>query len=141
MPLDQKVLPSDSFFLPALVHDIMAGSTLADGRPVVSDDFVLFRSTDDPIIDPLNDLKKDPIKITPPLLLFTLLLALEVVLIYLGCVRKIRWTKKALGCYEYTLVLLNFLFLTSLSSSARMIGAGKVTSERKLIFSVFHSMR
>ena len=110
MPLDQKVLPSDSFFLPALVHDIIAGSTLADGRPVVSDEFVLFRSTYDPIIDPLNDLKNDPIKITPPLLLFTLLLALEAVLIYLGYLRKMLWAKKTLGCYEYTLVILNFLF-------------------------------
>ena len=110
MPLDQKVLPSDSFFLPALVHDIIAGSTIGVSKPLVESDTVLFRSADDPIIDPLNDLKNDPIKITPPLILFTLLLILEAVLIYLGCTRKMGWAKRSLSIYEYTLVVLNFLF-------------------------------
>ena len=110
MPLDQKVLPSDSFFLPALVHDIIAGSTMGIGRPLIASDSVLFRSADDPIIDPLNDLKNDSIKITPPLLLFILFLALEAVLIYLGCIRKMCWAKRSLSVYEYTLVVLNFLF-------------------------------
>ena len=109
MPLDQQVLPSDSFFLPALVHDIIAGSTLNEGRPLVASDEVLFRSTDDPITDPLNDLKNDPIKISLPLLFAILLLVVELILIYLGCIRKKGWAKRILSCYEYTLVTLNFL--------------------------------
>ena len=109
MPLDQQVLPSDSFFLPALVHDIIAGSTLNEGRPLVASDEVLFRSTADPITDPLNDLKNDPIKISLPLLLAILLLVVELLLIYLGCIRKKGWAKRILSCYEYTLVILNFL--------------------------------
>ena len=109
MPLDQQVLPSDSFFLPALVHDIIAGSTLNEGRPLVASDEVLFRSTADPITDPLNDLKNDPIKISLPLLLAILLLVVELILIYLGCIRKKGWAKRILSCYEYTLVTLNFL--------------------------------
>ena len=109
MPLDQQVLPSDSFFLPALVKDIIAGSSLSDGRPMVASDEVLFRSTADPITDLLNDPKDDPIKISLPLLLAILLLALELSLIYLGCIRKKGWAKKVLSCYEYTLVVLNFL--------------------------------
>ncbi len=109
MPLDQQVLPSDSFFLPALVHDIIAGSTLNEGRPLVASDEVLFRSTADPITDPLNDLKNDPIKISLPLLLAILLLVVELILIYLGCIRKKGWAKRILSCYEYTLVMLNFL--------------------------------
>ena len=109
MPLDQQVLPSHSFFLPALVHDIIAGSTLSDGRMLVSSDEVLFKSTADPIIDPLNDLKNDPIKISLPLLLATLMLAVELIFIYLGSIRKIGWAKKFLSCYEYSLVVLNFL--------------------------------
>ena len=109
MPLDQQVLPSDSFFLPALVHDIIAGSTLSEGRPLVASDEVLFRSTADPITDPLNDLKNDPIKISLPLLLAILLLVVELMLIYLGCIRKKGWAKRILSCYEYTLVTLNFL--------------------------------
>jgi hypothetical protein len=109
MPLDQQVLPSDSFFLPALVHDIIAGSTLNEGRPLVVSDEVLFRSTADPITDPLNDLKNDPIKISLPLLLAILLLVVELLLIYLGCIRKKGWAKRILSCYEYTLVTLNFL--------------------------------
>ena len=110
MPLDQQVLPSGSFFLPALVHDIIAGSTLSDGRPLISSTEVLYRSTSDPINDPLSDLNNDPIKISPPFLLFTLLLAAELILIYLGCFRKWGWAKKGLSCYEYTLVVLNFIF-------------------------------
>ena len=106
MPLDQQVLPSDSFFLPALVHDIIAGSTFSDGRPLVASTSELYRSTADPITDPLND----PIKISPPLILSSLLLAVELILIYLGCIRKKGWAKKFLSCYEYTLVALNFLF-------------------------------
>jgi len=109
-PLDQQVLPSDSFFLPALVHDIMAGSTLSDGRPLVASDEVLFRSTADPISDPLNDLKNDPIKISPPLILALILLVVELLLVYLGCIRKKGWAKRTLSCYEFTLVVLNFLF-------------------------------
>ena len=109
MPLDQQVLPSDSFFLPALVHDIIAGSTLNEGRPLVASDKVLFRSTADPITDPLNDLKNDPIKISLPLLFAILLLVVELILIYLGCIRKKGWAKRILSCYEYTLVTLNFL--------------------------------
>ncbi len=109
MPLDQQVLPSDSFFLPALVHDIIAGSTLNEGRPLVASDEVLFRSTADPITDPLNDLKNDPIKISLPLLLAILLLVIELILIYLDCIRKKGWAKRILSCYEYTLVTLNFL--------------------------------
>ncbi len=109
MPLDQQVLPSDSFFLPALVHDIIAGSTLNEGRPLVASDEVLFRSTFDPITDPLNDLKNDPIKISLPLLFAILLLVIELILIYLGCIRKKGWAKRILSCYEYTLVTLNFL--------------------------------
>ncbi|MBO7430294.1 MAG: DUF4105 domain-containing protein [Spirochaetia bacterium] len=110
MPLDQQVLPSDSFFLPALVHDIIAGSTLSDGRQLVSSSEILFRSEADPINDPLFDPLNDPIKITPPLLLFTLMLAVELVLIYFGCKKKKGWAKKSLSCYEYTLVVLNFMF-------------------------------
>ena len=110
MPLDQLVLPSDSFFLPALVHDIIAGSTLSDGRPLVASTSELYRSTADPIIDPLNDLKNDSIKISPPLLLASLLLAVELILIYLGCIWKMGWAKRILSCYELILVILNFLF-------------------------------
>ena len=102
MPLDQQVLPSDSFFLPALVHDIIAGSTLSDGRPLVAGTSELYRSTVDPIID--------PIKISPPLILALLLLAVELSLIYLGCIKKKCWAKRILNCYEFTLVILNFLF-------------------------------
>ena len=105
MPLDQKVLPSDSFFLPALVYDIIEGSTLSDGRKLVSDSRILYRSTSDPINDP----KSDPIKISLPLLLFTFMLAAELLLIYLGCLRKKSWARKSLSCYEYILVVLNFL--------------------------------
>jgi len=110
MPLDQLVLPSDSFFLPALVHDIIAGSTLSDGRPLVASTSELYRSTADPITDPLSDLKNDPIKISPPLLLASLLLAVELILIYLGCIWKMGWAKRILSCYELILVILNFLF-------------------------------
>ncbi|MBQ6674149.1 MAG: DUF4105 domain-containing protein [Spirochaetia bacterium] len=110
MPLDQTVLPSDSFFLPALVQDIIAGSTLSDGRPLVESTSVLYRSTADPINDPLFDPLNDPIKISPPLVLASLLLAAELLLIYLACIKKKGWAKKALNCYEYTLVTLNFLF-------------------------------
>ncbi len=110
MPLDQQVLPSGSFFLPALVYHIIAGSTLSDGRPLVSSDEVLYRSTADLINDLLFDPLNDPIKISPPLFLALLLLAVEVVLIYLSCFRKMGWAKKSLSCYEYSLVLLNFLF-------------------------------
>lgn len=110
MPLDQKVLPSDSFFLPALVYDIMAGTALSDGRPLVSSDETLFRSTADPINDPLSDPLNDPIKVSPPFLLFALLLGAELGLIYLGIIRKSGWAKKSLSCYEYALVLINFLF-------------------------------
>ena len=110
MPLDQQVLPSGSFFLPALVHDIIAGSTLSDGRPLVSSTEVLYRSTSDPITDPLSDPLFDSKKITPPFLLAALLLAFELVFVYLGCIKKKIWAKKTLGFYEYTLVLLNFLF-------------------------------
>ena len=109
MPLDQKVLPSDSFFLPALVHDIIAGSTLGDGRKLADEDEILFRSEPDPIFDPLNDPITDPIKFNLPALLFTVILALELGLIYIGCIRKKVWAKKSLSCFEYTLVLLNFL--------------------------------
>ena len=110
MPLDQQVLPSGSFFLPDLVHDIIAGSTLSDGRPLVTSTETLYRSTSDPITDPLNDPLFDPKKISPPFLLFTLLLAIELVLVYLGCIKKKDWAKKPLSCYEYSLVVLNFLF-------------------------------
>jgi len=110
MPLDQQVLPSDSFFLPALVYDIIAGSTFSDGRPLVTSTETLYRSTDDPITDPLNDPLFDPKKINPPFLLFTLLLAVELCLVYLGCIKKKVWAKKSLSCYEYILVVLNFLF-------------------------------
>ncbi|MBR4158846.1 MAG: DUF4105 domain-containing protein [Spirochaetia bacterium] len=110
MPLDQQVLPSDSFFLPALVYDIIAGSTFSDGRPLVISTETLYRSTDDPITDPLNDPLFDPKKINPPFLLFTLLLAVELCLVYLGCIKKKAWAKKSLSCYEYILVALNFLF-------------------------------
>ena len=110
MPLDQQVLPSDSFFLPALVHDIAAGSTLSDGRPLVASTKTLFRSSADPITDPLNDPLFDPKKINPPFMLFTLMLAVELCLVYLGCIKKKVWAKKSLSCYEYTLVVLNFLF-------------------------------
>ena len=110
MPLDQQVLPSDSFFLPALVNDIVAGSTLSDGRPLVASADVLYLSTSDPITDLLNDPKNDSIKISPPFLLFAILLALELLLIYTSCIRKKRWAKRTLGCYEYALVILNFLF-------------------------------
>ncbi|MBQ3647828.1 MAG: DUF4105 domain-containing protein [Spirochaetia bacterium] len=110
MPLDQKVLPSDSFFLPALVHDIIAGSTLSDGRPLVAGTEILYRSSDDPITDPLNDLINDPIKINLPFLIFSLLLAAELVLIYLAGRKKWRWPEKSLSFYEYTLVVINFLF-------------------------------
>lgn len=109
MPLDQKVLPSGSFFLPALVYDIIEGSTLWDGRKLVSSTETLYRSTDDPIFDPLNDLKNDLLKISPTILLFTLMLAAELLLIYLGIIRKKAWAGKTLSCYEYTLVVLNFL--------------------------------
>ena len=109
MPLDQKVLPSDSFFLPALVHDIIAGSTLGDGRKLADEDEILFRSEPDPIFDPLNDPITDPIKFNLPTLLFTVILALELGLIYIGYIRKKDWAKKSLSCFEYTLVLLNFL--------------------------------
>ncbi len=110
MPLDQQVLPSDSFFLPGLVYDIIAGSTLSDSRPLVASADILYLSTSDPITDLLNDPKNDPIKLSPPFLLFTILLAAELLLVYMGCIRKARWAKKTLGCYEYALVLLNFLF-------------------------------
>ena len=110
MPLDQQVLPSGSFFLPALVHDIIAGSTLNDGRPLVASTTELYRSTVDPINDPLSDPIKAPIKISPPLVLALLLLAVELSLIYLGCIKKKEWAKKTLSCYEFTLVVLNFLF-------------------------------
>ena len=109
MPLDQQVLPSGSFFLPALVYTIIAGSTLSDGRPLVSSDEVLYRSTSDPIFDPLSDLSNKPIKISPPLLLAAILLAAEMGLLYLGCIRKKNWAKKTLNYYEYTLVFFNFL--------------------------------
>ena len=102
MPLDQQVLPSDSFFLPALVHNIIAGSTLSDGRPLVAGTSELYRST----VDPIND----PIKISPPLILALLLLAIELSLIYLGCIKKKGWAKRILNCYEFALVVLNFLF-------------------------------
>ena len=102
MPLDQKVLPSDSFFLPALVHEIMAGSTLGDGRKVVSGSDTLYTST--------AENGESPKKISPPFLLFTLMLAVELGFIYLGIIRKKNWAKKTLSCYEYTLVVLNFLF-------------------------------
>ena len=110
MPLDQQVLPSGSFFLPALVHGIIAGSTLSDGRPLVTSTTELYRSTSDPINDPLFDPLKEPIKISLPLLLSLLLLAIELILIYLGCIKKKLWAKRALNCYEYVLVVLNFLF-------------------------------
>ena len=109
MPLDQKVLPSSSFFLPALVYDIMEESTFGDGRKLVSSTDILYRSTADPIFDPLNDPKNDPIKISPVFILFTLMLAAELVLIYLGCIRKKSWAHRTLSSYEYTLVVLNFL--------------------------------
>ncbi len=108
MPLDQKVLPSGSFFLPALVYDIIEGSTLWDGRKLVSSTETLYRSTDDPIFDPLNDPKNDLLKISPTILLFTLMLAAELLLIYLGIIRKKAWARKTLSCYEYTWVVLNF---------------------------------
>ena len=97
MPLDQQVLPSGSFFLPALVYAIISGSTMSDGRPLVSSDEVLFRST------------ADPIKISPPMLLVFILMTVEAVLIYLGCIRKKGWAKKSLSCYEFFLVFFNFL--------------------------------
>lgn len=109
MPLDQKVLPSGSFFLPALVYDIIEGSTLWDGRKLVSSTETLYRSTADPTFDPLNNQKKDMLKASPTILLFTLMLAAELLLIYLGIIRKKDWARKTLGCYEYTLVVLNFL--------------------------------
>ena len=109
-PLDQKVLPSDSFFLPALVYDIIEGSTMSDGRPLVSSSETLFRSDADPINDPLTDPLIDPIKINPPFLLFTLLLAVELMLIYFSSFKKWIWARRTLSCYEYTLVVLNFLF-------------------------------
>ena len=101
MPLDQKVLPSDSFFLPALVYEIMAGSTLSDGRKVVSGSETLYTST--------AEQTKSPI-ISPPFLLFTLLLAVELGFIHLGIIRKKGWARKSLNFYEYTLIVLNFLF-------------------------------
>ena len=110
MPLDQQVLPSGSFFLPALVHGIIAGSTLSDGRPLVTSTTELYRSIADPINDPLFDPLKEPIKISLPLLLSLLLLAVELILIYMACIKKKGWAKKTLSCYEFTLVLLNFLF-------------------------------
>ena len=110
MPLDQQVLPSGSFFLPSLVHNIIAGSTLSDGRPLVAGTSELYRSTTDPINDPLSDPIKEPIKISPPLILALLLLAMELFLIYLGCIKKKPWAKRILNCYEFTLVVLNFLF-------------------------------
>ena len=101
MPLDQKVLPSDSFFLPALVYDIIEGSTFGDGRMLVSSTETLYSSTADP--------SNDPTKINPVFLLFILLLAVELGLIYLGIIRKKDWARKTLSCYEYTLVVFNFL--------------------------------
>ena len=109
MPLDQKVLPSGSFFLPGLVYNIIEGSTLGDGRKLVSSTETLYRSTADPIFDPLNDPKNEPINISPTLLLFSLMLVAELLLIYLGCIRKKSWASRALSCYEYTLVILNFI--------------------------------
>ncbi len=102
MSLDQKVLPSGSFFLPALVYEIMEGSTLSDGRKLVSGSETLYKSTADPA--------DGQTRISPPFLLFTLLLAVELGFIYLGIIRKKGWAKKSLSCYEYTLVVLNFLF-------------------------------
>ena len=101
MPLDQKVLPSGSFFLPVLVYEIMEGSTLSDGRKLVSGSQTLYLSTAVP--------EKAPIKDNLPFILFSILLAVELGFIYLGIIRKKGWVKKTLSCYEYTLVLLNFL--------------------------------
>ena len=109
MPLDQNVLPSDSFFLPALVQIIAENSTLSDGRHLVESTETLFGSNDDPINDPLIDLLNDPIKINPPFILFSLLLALELGLIYLACIRKNQVFRRVLDIYEYTLAVLNFL--------------------------------
>lgn len=110
MTLDQQVLPSESFFLPALVHDIIAGTMLGDGRQLVSSTEVLYRSTADPINDPLSDPLNDPKKISPPLILASLLLAIELVLVYLGGLKKKGWARRSLSCYEYILAILNFLF-------------------------------
>ncbi len=105
MPLDQKVLPSDSFFLPVLVYEIMENSTLSDGRPLVAGEEILFGS----ISDPINDLLNDPIKITPPFVLLSLLLAAELGLIYFSFRRKSRAAHRILRCYEYILVSIMFL--------------------------------
>ena len=109
MPLDQTVLPSDSFFLPALVEEIIENSTLSDGRHLVDSTEVLYRSSTDPINDPLIDLLNDPKEINQPFLIFSLLLALELGLIYLSCIRKNTAFRHVLTVYEYSLAVANFL--------------------------------
>lgn len=104
MPIDSGVIPSDSFFLPELVQEIAENSHLSDGRKLILDTKVLYQSTAEP--------SQEPIIINLPFIIFSLLLVLELALIFLSKKRSL--FNKMLSVFEYSAIVVNFLFGTLL---------------------------
>jgi len=100
MTTDNAVIRSDSFFLPEMVQEIMGNSHLKDGRELVLETKVLYQSTASP--------SAEPAVINLPFVVFSLLLVLELVLIFAA--KKGAIPGKMLSAFEYSAVAMNFLF-------------------------------